>query len=275
MGLLKTKKRNNREIVKRALMIGINYIGTSLQLSGCINDVENLKQFMEYNKYFNQDEMLAMTDYHQGTEYYPTKANIINQLNKLVDFANENKDNDVRLFVSYSGHGSAVPDTSGDELDQMDEVLCPVDYNRSGYIVDDYIYSNFVIKMPSNVKLVMLIDACHSGSMCDLRYRYLTSRKINKKISETMCQVVMVSGCMDNQSSADAYLPDKTTAKNEFQGAMTASFIYNYKDEISYNNLIRGMRKWLRDKNYLQVPQLSSGRAINLKTRFLLGTFDN
>jgi hypothetical protein len=31
---------------KRALLIGINYIGSSNQLNGCINDVANIKSFL-------------------------------------------------------------------------------------------------------------------------------------------------------------------------------------------------------------------------------------
>ena len=33
-------------IVKKALLVGINYTSTGSQLSGCINDTENLKQFL-------------------------------------------------------------------------------------------------------------------------------------------------------------------------------------------------------------------------------------
>ena len=31
---------------KKALLIGINYIGTSSALNGCINDVENIKRYL-------------------------------------------------------------------------------------------------------------------------------------------------------------------------------------------------------------------------------------
>ena len=39
-----------------------------------------------------------------------------------------------------AGHGGSVEDTSGDEVDGMDETLCPVDYQESGMITDDEIF---------------------------------------------------------------------------------------------------------------------------------------
>jgi len=52
---------------------------------------------------------------------------------KLVDIS---KDVD-EIFVHYSGHGAYITDHSGDEDDNRDEVLVPLDHRRSGYIKDD------------------------------------------------------------------------------------------------------------------------------------------
>ena len=41
------------------------------------------------------------------------------------------------LFGRRAGRGGSVEDTSGDEVDGMDETLCPVDYQESGMITDD------------------------------------------------------------------------------------------------------------------------------------------
>ena len=36
---------------KRALLVGINYYGTNNKLNGCINDVENINNFLLKNGY--------------------------------------------------------------------------------------------------------------------------------------------------------------------------------------------------------------------------------
>jgi hypothetical protein len=41
-----------------------------------------------------------------------------------------------RLIIS-SGHGTQTEDLDGDEGDDDDEAICPVDYHDNGLIVDD------------------------------------------------------------------------------------------------------------------------------------------
>lgn len=264
-------------IAKKALLIGINYTGSASQLNGCINDAQNLSVFLKQHNYFNDAEISMMTDDKQGP-LRPTRANILKQFSQLVQFAKNNKGKEVRLFVSYSGHGTGVRDRNGDESDGQDEALCPVDYNLSGFIIDDEIRSSFIDKLPSNVKLVMLVDACHSATMLDLKYGYMVNAKdtytVSRKALPTSCEVISLSGCRDNQTSADAWEFDPHENKNEAQGAMTASFIANYKDGITYTALIEGIRKWLAEKRYAQVPQLCSGKLVDTNARFLLCTFD-
>ena len=261
--------------VKRSLLIGINYTGTSSALGGCINDSINLKMFLKKKRYFKDSDFVMMNDKKKGL-LYPTKRNIIIQLRNIVSFARKNISKKVEIFVAYSGHGSYMYDNSGDEKDGKDEVLCPIDCDTKGYITDDYLKHYFIDKLPKNVKLVMLIDACHSGTIVDLKYNYKIDRRniftIGKK-SATKCDVVMISGCKDSQTSADAYLKNKVKRKYESQGAMTAAFLKNYKKNTTSYALITNMRKWLKIKHFDQIPQLSSGKQINTKKKFLLLSF--
>jgi len=274
--MAESDKTIKQVIVKKALLIGINYIGTENELNGCINDSINLKKFIIQNKYVNESDIIMMNDTLSPTNIlFPTRQNILNQLTNLITFASKNLDKTVELFLSYSGHGTGITDRNSDEVDGQDEALVPVDFNKSGFILDDVLRSNFINKLSTNVKLVFLCDACHSGTIFDLKYQYLSSapnqETIFPKIAETSCEVVTISGCRDDQTSADAYL------SNTYQGAMTASFINNYKDEISYKDLITKMRSWLvnnRDR-FTQVPQLCTGKKINLNNPFLLSIYNN
>lgn len=266
------------KIIKKGLLIGINYLKSSNELNGCINDTENLQQFLIKNKYFCDNELTFMND-NKTDILYPSKANMISKLNELVTFANIHQNEKVYMFLSYSGHGSYVIDNNGDEEDGKDEVLCPVDCDDNGFIFDDYLKSQFVDKLGSNVTLVVIIDACHSGSMLDLKYSYNCDTKNTYTVqgvqSESKCDIIMISGCRDNQTSADAYIADNVTKVREFQGAMTAAFINNYSDEISTIALITKMRGWLKTNGYSQVPQVSSGKLIDMSKPFMLSIFNN
>jgi len=271
---MEESKGVKQAIVKKALLIGINYIGTENELNGCINDSENLRKFLIQNNYISSSDITMMNDRLKGT-LKPIKQNILFQFNSLVTFANQNKDKIVKIFVAYSGHGTGVRDTNGDETDGQDEALVPLDFRSVGFIVDDVIRSTFIDKLPANAQVVFLCDSCHSGTIMDLKYLYEVSltnpETANPKLAETKCNVVTISGCKDNQTSADAYVG------NSYQGAMTASFLSVYKDEMSYKDIITKMRTWLtsnRDK-YSQIPQLCSGKKINLNSPFMLSDYNN
>ena len=259
---------------RKCLLMGLNYIGTSFQLNGCINDMKNLQQYLISNQYFTLFEIVIMSDHQKGT-LYPTKANIKYQLNELIKFATSiSPQHKIQLFVVYSGHGSYIKDKSTDELDHKDEVWCPLDHETNGYIVDDELRLQFLNKLPKNVDLILLSDSCNSGTIVDLRYLYRLDANdtliINNNLIETNCNVICISGCQDNQVSEDTYLIDPTTGKYEYQGAMTAAFIANYRNGNTYNRLITKMRIWLKKRGYRQLPELSSGRQINVNHKFLL-----
>jgi hypothetical protein len=74
------------------------------------------------------------------------------------------------VFVHYSGHGGRVEDTSGDEEDGYDETLIPVDFERTGQILDDDVFKILVKPMPKDVNVTVLMDCCHSGTALDLPY---------------------------------------------------------------------------------------------------------
>lgn len=270
-------KNKNINIAKFCLLIGINYKDSDAELSGCINDSQNLKQFLIQKNYFDNKEIIMMNDNKSGV-LYPTKRNILKMLDNMRDFALKNQNKKVLLFFAYSGHGHNIRDENGDEIDGRDEVLCPVDFSQNGFIVDDLLKSRFVDKLPANTKLVTLIDACHSGTMLDLKYNYaidrLNTMTVYGKIKQTTCEVVMISGCRDDQTSADAYILDRKEGRYEYQGAMTAAFINNYDPRKHCDTLINDMREWLKDNRFSQVPQLSSGRYIDVEDQLLLSSFN-
>jgi hypothetical protein len=50
--------------------------------------------------------------------------------------------------------------------------MIPVDYKKSGQILDDWLYDNVAKKFKSGVFCTFLYDCCHSGSILDLPYVY-------------------------------------------------------------------------------------------------------
>jgi len=149
---------------RRAVLIGINYEGQQGELSGCHNDVLNIKRHLSKHEGFKEKDMLILMD--DGRHHQPTKKNILEAFDRIVDYSQAG---DV-VFIHYSGHGGRVRDTSGDEADGYDETLIPLDFKRAGQILDDDLYKRLVLKMPKDVTVVVLMDCCHSGTALDLPY---------------------------------------------------------------------------------------------------------
>mmetsp|Transcript_19165 Transcript_19165/g.22080 ORF Transcript_19165/g.22080 Transcript_19165/m.22080 type:complete len:340 (-) Transcript_19165:298-1317(-) len=152
--------------VRRAVLIGINYVGQSGELSGCHNDVFNVKDYLVNVLGFENRHITLLLD--DGLNTSPTRENITYAYRDLV---NRSAPGDV-AFCHYSGHGGFVDDTSGDEEDGRDETLIPVDFQSAGQITDDELLKDLVHPMKAGVLTTCLMDCCHSGTVMDLPYRF-------------------------------------------------------------------------------------------------------
>ena len=92
---------------RRAILIGINYVGQQGQLSGCHNDVNNIKEYLISKQGFKEKDMLILMD--DGKHHPPTRKNIMDAFRRITQYS---KADDV-VFIHYSGHGSRVRDLNG------------------------------------------------------------------------------------------------------------------------------------------------------------------
>lgn len=101
-----------------------------------------------------------------------TRNGILTALDELKQRANQG---DV-VYIHFSGHGQQVTDLDGDEEDHYDEAWVPYDakkryvpgvYKGENHILDDEINAylgGLRSKVGSRGKIVVVSDACHSGS---------------------------------------------------------------------------------------------------------------
>lgn len=250
---------------KAALLMGLNYRGSSAELNGCINDAENIKKVLLEHYSYEEDNITFMTD---DTKTKPTQSNIVKALYAIVDKANSQHLDEI--WISYSGHGSYIRDKSGDEDDGKDEVLVPLDYNRNGYVVDDLIH-DIISRLNPKTRCIMVVDACHSSTMVDLPYRYVSGVKsvVENKRNDIKGNVIMISGCKDNQTSADYWNKNA----QQYAGAMTVSLLTTLKEhnyDISCYKLLKHMRVFLKEHKMSQIPQMSCTRKLSSMTLFSL-----
>jgi hypothetical protein len=135
---------------RTALCIGINdYPGTGNDLTGCVNDANDWATVLAERGY------TAVTLLNSDA----TGDAIRNGIRELVNTAKYGD----RVVITYSGHGTWVPDRNGDEADRRDEAICPYDLDR-GVIIDDELYGMFSVRA-RGARIVMISDSCHSGTV--------------------------------------------------------------------------------------------------------------
>jgi len=270
-------------MARRALLIGINkYAIPGADLRGCVNDVELAAGVLRDLYGFPDDAVTLLTD------AAATKAAMQEAISGLVDGA---APGDV-LYVHYSGHGSNVPDTNGDEADGRDEILCPHDLDWDDPLTDDWLRTTFDRLDPA-ASLTVVMDCCHSGTNTreplpppgmpqpEVVDRFLpnpddeerggahtgTPRRAGRRRDGDVHDVdiieTLVSGCRDTQTSADAHID------GSYNGALTYYLVKAMREDptASYRDVHHRTLTGLRGA-YPQVPQLE-GRGVRLDAPFL------
>ncbi|KAF9223655.1 peptidase C14 [Gyrodon lividus] len=294
---------------KKALLVGINYIGQSGALQGCIEDVRRMKRFL-LGRGYKEEDMVMLKDDSQHPRERPTRQNIFDAMQWLVRDARPNDS----LFFHYSGHGGQTKDLDGDEEDGYDEVIYPVDFKTTSHIVDDDMYRIMVSGLPTGCRLTAIFDSCHSGSALDLPYIYSTEGKIKepnaamgaaKGLMSALSSFQrkdmsgMIGGVTDlvkvasgNAQKADQHAKATRTSpadaiswsgckdsqtsadaqiKGRNTGAMSDAFLtaLEKNPNPSYQQLLIDIRRVLSNK-YSQKPQLSSSHPIDTNIQFII-----
>lgn len=250
--------------MKHALCIGINdYPGTGSDLQGCVNDAHDWSEVLQQRGY--QTELLL--------DSQATLAAMQRRMKALVSEANYGDS----IVVTFSGHGTWVPDSSGDERDGRDEALCPHDIAENGVLTDDDMYEIFT-RRSRGVRLVFVSDSCHSGSVNRLalfgdeavgKVRFLApesylseedlqiARNVPARTLRTLplrSSALLLSGCADHEYSYDARIDGR------FNGAFThvaLRVLADLPQTATYRDWNREVRKYLPSQRYPQTPVLA------------------
>lgn len=252
---------------KFALLIGINYFNSENSLNGCINDIVNMKNTLITKMGYNSKNIIMLRDDSTDIKYKPTKNNILYNIYRMIVLAKKNQISE--LLIHYSGHGTYVQDTDGDENDSKDECIVPCDFEDMGVISDDTL-QYYLSLLPNRTFCFCLFDSCHSGTVLDLQHSFNSESRIwetnNRKVLNN--NIILISGSKDDQYSSDFYnnfisntniFPD-----NQSMGALTCSFLitlYNYNYTIRLKDIIGEIQNFMTTNNFEQVPQMTASSA--------------
>jgi len=242
--------------MKYSLHIGLNrvdpfvYGGWNGQLNACEADARDMAAIAE-EKGFQTAIMLSEE---------ATLRKVLDQLRYYANLANAGD----TIWITYSGHGGQLRDTSGDESDGLDETWVLFD----GMVIDDLMHQAYAA-FRKGVRIIVFSDSCHSGTMLKAQIRenmdkigaigamraapvavcreYSASFTAPKNIMRPRVKatVVLLSGCQDNQFSYDG----------EDNGLFTGTFLKVFdkgKFQGTYKELRRAIVKMMPPE---QTPQ--------------------
>ena len=221
-----------------SLHIGINrvdpgsYGGWTGPLRGCEFDATDLQEVCAVNGFTTRTLLTSEA----------TADAVLAGIDEAADAVG---DGDV-FVVTYSGHGGQRPDTDDEESDGRDETW--VLFDRQ--LIDDELYERWG-RFAAGVRVVVVSDSCHSGSVikatldayadapggvgaalpamfADARampvdtndednlrrqalYDTVKTAAAHERDVQLAARVLLLSGCQDNQTSADAARNGKFT----------------------------------------------------------------
>lgn len=260
---------------KKALLVGVNYPGTFGELRGCVNDVRAIDAIITNQYGFVNKKVLINSQ--------ATTKNILSGLEWLVAGA---QSGDV-LFFHFSGHGSQMADKNREEVDRLDEIICPIDLNWRDKVIKDDDFARIFSKLPNGVNLTVVLDCCHSGQglrggLVDPevkvdRQRWLpVPREIMESIerdglkpkirakSSSGQKGILISGCRSHQTSADAWI----ASEKKFMGACTyylVDMLKKHQFKLDYSRLVTKMNYFLKRAGYAQQPELNCNPSFRNK----------
>lgn len=147
-----------------SIHVGLNYIdkriyGSDGVLKGCVNDAKAL-------------QVVAKSQGFESQLILNEEATYTNIRNAIVKASHQLFPGDT-LLLTIACHGSQIPSISGsdDEIDGLDETW--VLFDRQ--LIDDELY-DFLGQFRAGVRIIVLSDSCHSGTILRPLSSLLTSQ---------------------------------------------------------------------------------------------------
>lgn len=290
-------------MVKKALLVGVNKYKYVRPLNGCVNDVRNMADILTSFYGFSADEIRTIVDESVTRNNLMNRFDWLSDDVKegdllLFHFSGhgsqiQDRDGDeledgldeiLCLYdMDFRNPDSYLPDDDfNDIIDRLPKgiflTVC-IDSCHSGTATRDMAFLTSELQIPPpEMKLqprfieppadIALRSYSKSSRIRRLGSKLKEDKKSKGFESGAEAKHILLSGCMDDQTSADAYI------SNDYNGAFTYNLCKTIRDTrglITYLELIKRVQNSLAFNSFSQIPQLNGNKDLK-GARFLSAT---
>lgn len=244
-------------------------------LQGCKNDAMSIKALITTKFGFNESNVAELYDRDA------TRKGILDKIDNLLKESNKG---DI-AFIYYAGHGSQVRNSKSKESDKKDESIVPSNTWQSGVsdITDKELATRFNKFLDKGVKLTIIFDCCHSGSISrgpvfdKPRYRYMPESNFDTKDASNPVapekredgDFLIFSAAQDNEF-AQEQIDENDIPHGAFTIALMQA-INQLSVDASAQNIFTSTRAILKSNGKKQEPVLGGKAERKGQTLFGIG----
>jgi hypothetical protein len=265
--------------MKKALLVGINtYPDPANALNGCINDVNDMQQFLTAHAGFAAADIMMLQD--AGA----TRAAVATALRQLVASARAGD----QIVFHYSGHGCQMPevDASGNTT-SVHDAMCPYDFDwTTARAIRDVDFQTIFRGVPAAARIDWISDSCYSGGYAKLFRAFIGApvrliktipappsihaqihalpqsrpRSLMRDAVQTLPHVLLLSACTAAQEAEDS----------SFGGRANGALTYELLQELQTGQglteaadaVLTNVAGSLQRDGYSQTPDLHGDREL-------------
>jgi hypothetical protein len=171
-------------------------------------------------------------------------------------------------FIYYAGHGSQVNNSLSKEADKRDESIVPSDTWRKGVadVTDKVLAKKFNSFIDKGIKLTVILDCCHSGSMArgmlteQPVYRYIEASDYDTKDDSEPTPPELRPGdnfLIMSAAQSNELAQEQMDANNTPHGAFTVALLTALNQQpasVSAARLFSSLRAILKSNGKKQEP---------------------
>ncbi|XP_018836876.2 metacaspase-3-like isoform X2 [Juglans regia] len=272
---------------KRALLCGVTYnsAGENIisRLEGPLNDVKEIKEMLIKHLGYTEECIRVLTDQedNKNKSTIPTKEGSKSGDSLVFFFSGHCVQCGVRHDEVPHGHSeNNMLIVNRTRSTETHDHVCLVDCTGKGMIPNSYINSTIVRPLKEGVTLHAIVDACHSGSILDLNYKYeqqsndkgrwMDLSKAEKGTSGGLA--ICLSACRDNETAPETNANSIGKGPAETMGAMTYHLIQNivtsnHPANVTYEYILKKMHE-LRTVRNAHMDKTNYQKMSNLLRAF-------